>query len=206
MGRNLRTCDAEYTDRLLVEGGGWWKKAIDVQRPYRWNLKRLNLGFTLDLGCGLGRNLLHLGGHGVGIDHNRSSVEVARHRGLNVFLPEEFDVTRFNSPDTFDAILMAHVIEHMSEDEAVTLLRTYVRLLKEGGRVVLITPQERGFRSDPTHRQFTDFQSLRRIARSAGLITLREYSFPFPRIMGRIFKHNEFVSLSALPPGRHGQT
>ena len=199
MNQNPSTRDEKYTERLVSKESIWWKRLIDAQAPYRWNLRRLNLGFTLDIGCGVGRNLLHLSGNGVGIDHNRASVEVARSRGLTAFLPDEFDRSEFNLPHRFDAILIAHVLEHMTEPEAAELLERYLGLLKPGGRVVLITPQERGFKSDATHVQFMDFAALSRLSEMAGLLPVREYSFPFPRAAGRVFTHNEFVSLSAKP-------
>jgi len=195
MDQKPNTSDTDYTARLITEGDVWWKRALDVQAPYRWNLRRLKLGFTLEIGCGVGRNLAHLGG-GVGIDHNPSSVEVARSRGHNAFLPAEFEQTKLNAPETFDGILLSHVVEHMTEAEAASLLTTYLHLLRPQGRVVLITPQEIGFTSDPTHVQFMDFDSLRRIAGRSGLATQKQYSFPFPRFAGRLFKYNEFVSIS----------
>ena len=56
------TRDAAYTDRQRSLEGAWWKRLLDVQRPYRWHVRRLRLGFVLDVGCGLGRNLIHLEG------------------------------------------------------------------------------------------------------------------------------------------------
>jgi SAM-dependent methyltransferase len=111
MNQKPNTREAEYTQRLSSLQSVWWKQIIDVQLPYRWNVRRLKLGFTLDIGCGLGRNLLHLRGNGVGIDHNPASVEVARSRGLKAFLPDEFSRTDFNYENTFDSILVAHVID-----------------------------------------------------------------------------------------------
>jgi len=173
---------------------------VPVQAPYRWNLRRLSPGFVLDLGCGIGRNLAHLDGNGVGIDHNATSVHVARARGLKAFTPEEFRESDHNRIGSFDSILAAHVLEHMTEPDAVDLLNEYARLVKEDGRLILITPQEAGFRSDPTHVEFLDFRRLRPIAASAGFsVQITEYSFPFPRAMGRIFKHNEFVAVYKRP-------
>jgi hypothetical protein len=84
----------------------------------------------------------------------------------------------------------------MTEPEAVDLLKEYAPLVKEGGRLILIAPQESGFRSDSTHVEFLDFPRLRAIAASAGFpVQVKEYSFPFPRPLGRIFKHNEFVGV-----------
>jgi SAM-dependent methyltransferase len=188
-----------YTARLVREQETWWKRLLDVQAPYRRHLRRLHLGFTLDVGCGLGRNLLHLGGNGVGIDHNPHSVEVARSRGVEAFTPEAFDASAFNEPGRFDSLLLSHVAEHVGRSATVGLLRRYCAVLKTSGRVVLITPQEYGYRPDPTHVEFLDFAALRAIARDAGLRFLEDYSFPLPRFFGPLFRHNEFVSLSEKP-------
>jgi len=189
------TKDHQYTERLLTAAGGW-KRLVPVQAPYRWNLRRLDPGFVLDLGCGIGRNLAHLDSNGVGVDHNASSVEVARARGLKAFTPEEFRASDWNRAGSFDSILAAHVLEHMTEPEAVDLLNEYAPLVKQDGRLILITPQEAGFKSDPTHVELLDFPRLRAIASSAGFaVQIKEYSFPFPRPFGRIFKHNEFVAV-----------
>ena len=189
------TKDHQYTERLVSEGAGW-KRLVPVQAPYRWNLRRLAPGFVLDLGCGIGRNLIHLDGNGVGIDHNPSSVEVARRRGLEAFTPEDFQVSRFNLAQTFDAMLASHVLEHMTESEALDLIKEYGPLIKQNGRLILITPQEAGYAGDATHVNFMDFPQLRSIAESAGFpVISKEYSFPFPRMAGRLFKHNEFVGV-----------
>src|SRR5438477_5904865 len=104
------TRGADYADRLVSLQQVWWKRLLPVQAPYRWNLRRLKLGSTLDVGCGIGRNLIHLGGDGVGIDHNPSSVAVARAAGLRAFTPEEFLASPFAAPRSFDSLLVAHVL------------------------------------------------------------------------------------------------
>lgn len=190
------TRDPSYTARLVSTQSAWWKRWLGVQAPYRWNLRRLNLGFTLDVGCGIGRNLINLDGHGVGIDHNRYFVEIAQARGLRAFTPEAFRTSPFNGTESFESILLAHVVEHMTEEQATSLLSEYLPLLKVQGRVVLIAPQEAGYRSDPTHVQFMNFDALRRIVTALGLTPIREYSFPFVRLVGGCFRHNEFVSIS----------
>ena len=193
---SVSTQDRRYTNRLLMKESPWWKKAFDVQAPYRWHLRSLNPGFTLDIGCGVGRNLINLKGNGVGIDHNPHSVKIARSRGLLAFTPPEFQSSLFNKAYRFDSILLSHVAEHLMEREVVQLLATHIPLLKPGGQVIVICPQDYGYRSDPTHVQFLDFTKLRGIACQAGLIPVREYSFPFPRVFGHLFKYNEFVSIS----------
>ena len=199
-GKRAGTQEIAYTARLAAKESVWWKKLLDVQAPYRWNLSRLNPGFTLDLGCGLGRNLINLRGHGVGIDHNPHSVETARSRGLRAFLPEEFEQSSANVANTFDSILLSHVAEHMTEEEVVKFIDAYTDLLKPNGQLILITPQECGYRSDPTHVQFMEFTTLRSIIRRLGFLPVREYSFPFPRVVGHFFKYNEFISIGKKPP------
>lgn len=196
----LSTRDPSYTGRLVAAQSAWWKRWLDVQAPYRWNLRRLNLGFTLDIGCGIGRNLINLSGYGVGVDHNKEFVEIARTRGLRVFTPEQLRASPFNAVDKFESILLAHVAEHMTKQQAAELLSEYLPFLKPQGQVILITPQEAGYRSDPTHVQFMDFEALRGISCELGLTPVREYSFPFGRLVGRWFKYNEFVSISKKAP------
>jgi SAM-dependent methyltransferase len=190
------TKNESYSERLLNKQTARWKELLDVQAPYRWNLQRLNLGFTLDIGCGIGRNLMNLKGNGVGIDHNLHSVEICRSRGFIAFTPDEFQETAFNLPEKFDSILLAHVAEHMNYLEVINLLDNYTYVLKTNGRLVIITPQEAGFKSDLTHVEFMNFPKLRSIAREVNSKVIKQYSFPFPRIFGNIFKYNEFVSLS----------
>jgi SAM-dependent methyltransferase len=190
------TRDSGYTARLVRTQCAPWKRILGVQLPYRWNLRRLHLGFTLDVGCGLGRNLAHLDGNGVGIDHNHHSVDFCRSAGFLAFTPEEFRRSQYHRSNAFDSLLLAHVAEHMAHADFVCLLREYVPVLRPDGRVVVITPQEAGFRSDPTHVHFLDLDGIRAAVEEVGFTPVREYSFPFPRVAGHLFAYNEFVSVS----------
>ncbi len=60
----------DYAARLNRIQRARWKELLDVQAPYRWNLRRQSLGRTLDVGCGWGRNLASLDPSSVGVDHN----------------------------------------------------------------------------------------------------------------------------------------
>jgi 2-polyprenyl-3-methyl-5-hydroxy-6-metoxy-1,4-benzoquinol methylase len=170
----------------------WWKRLLDVQAPYRWNLRRLQPGYMLDIGCGLGRNLAHVGGHGVGIDPNRACLKAAAGAGFTVYAPEDFAVSP-EAAGKFDSLLVAHVLEHLPADEAKALVDRYLGYLKPGGKVILITPQEWGYASDDTHVRFLDLAALKALAEELGLTVASASSFPFPRWMGRLFKYNEFV-------------
>lgn len=187
------TRDAAYTQRLTRLEGAWWKRLLNVQAPYRWNLRRLQLGYTLDVGCGLGRNLVNLDGNGVGVDHNADSIRAARARGLTAYTPEEFKASADAAPGRFDALLLAHVAEHLPEDDGVALLADYVDYVRPGGRIVVICPQEKGYTTDSTHVRFLDFADIQRVVEKVGASVERSYSFPFPRAAGKVFPYNEFV-------------
>lgn len=188
-----------YAQRLVALQGVWWKRALNVQAPYRWNLRRLDLGRVLDVGCGIGRNLAALGGKGVGVDHNSACVRVVRSLGLTAFEPDQFHQSRHASRHGYDSLLIAHVLEHLDEEQADALLDEYLPYVRPGGRVVMITPQERGYASDSSHVRFVDYADLDRQARRSGLIRERSYSFPFPRRLGRLFIYNEFCYVATVP-------
>jgi SAM-dependent methyltransferase len=183
-----------YAARLARLEGARWKRWLDVQAPYRWNLRRLALGRTLEVGCGIGRNLLHLGPSAVGVDPNAAAVATAVARGCRAYTPEAFErCDEARAP--FDSLLFAHVLEHMTRAEAAALIAAWLPRLAARGRVVLIAPQEAGFRSDPTHVEFLAPADLCALLEGAGCALERSYSFPLPRALGRLFPHNESVAV-----------
>src|SRR5438445_11447794 len=117
--------EASYADSRLRAESVWWKRLLDVQRPYRAHLRRLRLGLVLEVGCGIGRNLDHLRGTSIGVDHNRRAVEIARGRGLKAFTPEELRASPWATPGRFDSLLFSHVLEHMTAAQATELVRSY---------------------------------------------------------------------------------
>ncbi|WP_327262624.1 class I SAM-dependent methyltransferase [Streptomyces sp. NBC_01232] len=193
------TASSDYTKRLARLEQSGIKRFVPTQAPYRWNLQRLQLGRVLDVGCGLGRNLLNCGPDSVGVDHNPHSVQTCRERGLNAFTPDELAAAPDCGPGSFDSLLIAHVLEHIDEETAGSLLEQYLPLVRPGGSVVMITPQELGYKTDATHVRWVGFEELRGHAGKAGIAVRRTYSFPFPRPMGKVFPYNEFVLVGTVP-------
>jgi len=189
----------EYARRLVERGGAPWKRLLNVQAPYQWNLRRKDLGRALDVGCGIGRNLRTLAPGSVGVDHNKTSVALARDNGLHAMTVDEFFTSGEVAPASFDGILLAHVIEHMSAEVGLEMMHMYLPYLKPGGKLLLICPQERGYASDPTHVRWTTGEDLERLAREVGLVPERWTSFPLPRAFGRVFTYNEFNCLARKP-------
>jgi 2-polyprenyl-3-methyl-5-hydroxy-6-metoxy-1,4-benzoquinol methylase len=196
----MTSTDANYTRRLQRLSGRRWKRF--VPNPYRWNVRRLATGRVLDVGCGIGRCLDFVRPRGVGVDPNETAVAVCRQNGHQAFTPQEFaDNYRPDASDQrFDTLLCSHVLEHLDEAAGVELLNSYLPHLGDGGRVVLITPQERGQRSDATHVRLMDRAALDALAARCGLVIERISSFPLPRSFGRWFIYNETVTTAHVMP------
>jgi SAM-dependent methyltransferase len=190
----MDTSENDYAERLSKLQQAKWKRLLRVQAPYHFCLKRLRPGYFLDVGCGIGRSLDWFRHGSVGVDHNKLAVELCRARGLEAFTPEEFVESKYSaSGPIFDSLLFSHVLEHMTESDAMALINQYVALLKGDGQILIVTPQEAGFKSDNTHVNFTDFESIERILSNSNFQVRAMKSFPFPRFVGRYFKYNEFV-------------
>jgi len=128
-------------------------------------------GKLLDVGCGVGFFLVimrELGWDVLGVEADFKTANIARQEfGLPVIAGSLRDAML---PDeSIDVITMGHVIEHISHPEAV--LREALRILKPGGRIVILTPNVRslGHRifgaswqhlSPPYHVQLFSLQGL----------------------------------------------
>jgi SAM-dependent methyltransferase len=93
----------------------------------------------LDVGCGAGNMIHHLGEYGrvKGIEIDPRPVKVARQRGYDV---DQFDATQpLPFPDSsFDAVTALDVIEHNQDDLAI--LADSYRVLKPGGYMIITVP------------------------------------------------------------------
>lgn len=94
---------------------------------------------VLEVGCGYGRNLGPLGARGydvVGVDVNPGIVASNVREGRRCLTPEQFDATG----DSFDVLLLAHVIEHFAPAELLRFMDHYLERLKPGGHLIIATP------------------------------------------------------------------
>jgi 2-polyprenyl-3-methyl-5-hydroxy-6-metoxy-1,4-benzoquinol methylase len=135
-------------------------------------------GRFLELGCGSGlmlESMRDLGWRAEGIDFDASAVELTSKKNLVVHCGKLQDLEF--ADETFDAIAAIHFIEHVSDPLGV--LRECRRLLKPGGRLVLITPNadswgHRYYRADwrglepPRHLHIFTPRSIAELCRKTG--------------------------------------
>jgi 2-polyprenyl-3-methyl-5-hydroxy-6-metoxy-1,4-benzoquinol methylase len=132
----------------------------------------------LDIGCGSGlflSRMRDLGWQVEGNDLDPLAVAAAQAKGLCV---RSGDLLDQNYPDAcFSAVTMSHVIEHVYDP--VKLLKEVRRVLKQHGKVVLLTPNtlslgHRYFRQDwrglevPRHIYLFNSENIRQIFFRAG--------------------------------------
>ncbi|MPZ17076.1 MAG: methyltransferase domain-containing protein [Luteitalea sp.] len=152
------------------------RAACDFQVAH---LSALSGGRLLDVGCGRGDGLLllrRLGWSAEGVDFDPSAVDAARTRGLEVRCGT-VEAQRYAAA-SFDAIVLSHVIEHLFDP--LQLLRECARILKPGGRLVVVTPNTASlfharfgaswFHLDPPrHIMLFHAPPLRQVVEAAGL-------------------------------------
>jgi 2-polyprenyl-3-methyl-5-hydroxy-6-metoxy-1,4-benzoquinol methylase len=183
----------EYAQYLINHQKSWKGKLFQI--PYQTHLRLLSTQKTLDIGCGAGRNLNSLSADSIGVDHNAIMIESCKERGLNAFTKEQWDEEKQKHIGSFDTILFSHVAEHMNQADFQMLLGSMLNLLKPEGRILIICPQEAGYKTDKTHVEFMDFKKIDSIFKNLKIRTERQYSFPFTRKFGTFFPYNEFISI-----------
>jgi SAM-dependent methyltransferase len=159
------------------------RRRLEAHRAMQWCRGLRPDARILDVGCGDGFHLRLLRDFGVstwsleGVDASPRAVEAARRAGLTVHQGtiETVDL----EPGAYDLVLLIATIEHVEDPAGV--LRAVRRVLRPGGRVVIVTDNTRtldfrifggrhwGGYHFPRHFNLFDRDTLRRLASRVGL-------------------------------------
>jgi SAM-dependent methyltransferase len=180
-----------YFERLKKLQFRFFKTHLILFNPYRIAYKVILKGNVLEVGSGIGRVLNYIRPRGIGVDHNVESVNFSKSRDLEAYSYAEFcDTFSFK---TFDTLLYSHIFEHVNDSDQLALLKQYVSYLKPKGKIVVICPQEKGFKSDSTHIRFVSRIDIVNFLLNNGFSNVKSISYPLPSIFGSTFVYNENI-------------
>jgi 2-polyprenyl-3-methyl-5-hydroxy-6-metoxy-1,4-benzoquinol methylase len=148
---------------------------------YFRNILKHVRGRALDYGCGAGEllKLLPVGSSGTEISEH--AIAYCRKQGL--------DVARSIPTRDYTTFIANHILEHLDDP------RGTIRDISKIGcvqRMIIVTPNAKGFKHDSTHRTFIDENYPWNV--SGFEITSAKY-FPLPKWLGSFFTYNELVTV-----------
>lgn len=162
---------------------------LEDQRKFRYlNLQDIAKGKILDVGCGGGRflnRMQRIGWNVEGIDFDAEATKkVAAKYGFTVHTGDLRSAQL--TSNSYDVVVMSHAIEHVCDP--ASLLSEIRRILKSGGRLLLVTPNAnsiahrrfgaywRGLEV-PRHIQIFSLSGLELLVEKAGLTLEKSFSF-----------------------------
>ena len=211
----MENTDKRAGDRIPIPGD-YQYKAFHTGSPLQraWHrfkllsaIKNLNIRpgqHILDAGCGSGMLSALIGQDNpevtiTGLDGNKDAIAFCRSQWNTLpnlhFEAGPIDDLSFFPDGTFHSIAFLEVIEHITEQQAIQVLRGFSRMLKEGGRLVISTPNRKSawplieytidrLRLAPRlkhdqHEHLYSGQQLEGIATKAGLLPIKKQRINF---------------------------
>lgn len=162
----------------------------------------------LDLACGHGALIFclkELGYNNIrGIDISPEQVDLAHKFGLNEI--QCLDMMNFllHQEDTYDAIFLMDILEHLNKNELIAFLESINKSLKKNGIVVIHVPNGEGIfgmrirYGDITHENCFTSMSISQVLRASGTFSIKCFEdTPVVHGFKSMFRYIIWVLLSA---------
>lgn len=206
--------EPDYQTTYDLEGDNWWfvgmRRISLALLGHGPGMPAEHRGQILDVGCGTGIMLEHLGhlGAPVGLDFSSTALTFCRKRGADRLIQARGEELPF-ADGAFAAVTAFGVIEHIDADRIA--IAEWARVLEPGGELVLLTSAYQwlwsGHDVSNHHTRRYRTAEIRDLCRGAGLVPAKvSYvnSILFPPILGvRIV---ERLRRGSRPPAAHKDT
>ena len=158
-----------------------------LRRLFLRPIVRYFSGRVLDIGAGIGE-FLEQYPDAVGLDINADCVRYCVQKGLRCVQADVSTLPFAN--DSFDGVLLNNVLEHFEKPDEV--FSEILRVLRDGGRLMIEVPGKKGFAYDRTHVRFWDREDLIQYLEARGFGEIQTSFFPVPlRLAGLFLTHNK---------------
>lgn len=145
----------------------------------------------VDLGCGTGEFLRYLtikNRKFSGIDNNQFLVNSCIRAGFKVLMD---DVTKLNTVSNVDNAVIDNVLEHLDLEQNDAFFSAIKSKMNKGGILVVIVPDKKGYKYDPTHKTFVNLDLIRQWCSKYDLTLEKNFRHPFNwSFIGRILYLN----------------
>jgi SAM-dependent methyltransferase len=155
-------------------------------------LRQFQEGEILDLGFGTGEFLKFLKlkkRECFGIDSNPYLTKLLQDQGFNVSLD---DITTLSTVKMqISNAITDNVLEHLDEEQILQVFSVLKTKMKKGGVLLVLVPQEKGYKRDPTHKTFVDHNLISRMCKKFDLKLDKYFFHPVNlKAMGRFLYLN----------------
>jgi trans-aconitate methyltransferase len=133
----------------------------------------------VDLGCGTGEFLRYLTIKKrafSGIDNNPFLVDACVKEGFNVKMD---DVTKLDTISNVDNAVIDNVLEHLDLEQNDAFFRAIKSKMNKGGVLVVIVPDKKGYKYDPTHKTFVNLDLIKEMCKKYQLTLEKNFRHPF---------------------------
>lgn len=139
---------------------------------------------VLDIGCGTGtflRALKEADIEGYGVDTDEDYVLLCERNGFRVLKDDAISHLQLLEPKSLDGVFMSQLVEHLSSDELLRILKLCYEKMQFETHIVITTPNilsvlvsSNLFYLDPTHRSHVHPEVMKFMLRSCGYRDIQE--------------------------------
>ena len=116
------------------------RSPVDLRKNIIALLKERVKGELLEIGCGVGINILAFG-KGVGIDIDERSIKIAKETAEKLSISANFlvgDAVKLAFNKKFDTVLFSLLLHDLKEEQRMKILKNTLNSLDKGGKVIIV--------------------------------------------------------------------